>query len=110
MIKFNYLVKPKVKQLMRGIERINLLRRIALTDLRIDIKKVRKRVLAGDAYICLHKNKVKAELVRANPVPSLNPPTQINVSDFRQNLTQCWRALESDPTHPGFVINLYGRP
>ncbi len=87
------------------------IKKIGLTDLRANIRKVRDRVLAGDAYLCLYKNEVKAELVSARSVSALNPhPFQLSISDFRQKLTQCWLVLEADPTHPGFVINLYGRP
>ena len=84
--------------------------KIGLTDLRTKISAVRDRVLVGDTYLCLYKRKVKAELVKASDSPELNPPTQLSISYFRQNLTACWIALESDPNHRGFVINLYGRP
>lgn len=86
---------------------------IGLWEMRVTIKSVRDRVLAGETFKCLYRNKVKAELRAIAPDADLSAyprRNRMNMDLFRLRLTNCWRAMEKDPKHPGFVICLYGEP
>ena len=81
--------------------------------MRVTIKSVRDRVIAGETFLCLYRNKVKAELKSVAPDADLSvypKCTRISMDYFRVELTRCWQAIEKDPKHPGFVICLYGEP
>lgn len=86
---------------------------IGLWQMRVTIKSVRDRVLAGESFACLYRNKVKAELRSIAPGADLSKYpkcNRMNMDLFRIQLTKCWQAIESDPKHPGFVVCLYGEP
>ena len=86
---------------------------IGLWEMRVTIKSVRDRVLSGETFLCLYRNKVKAELKSVEPNTDLSAypkRNRINMDSFRVKLTKCWQAIEKDPKHPGFVICLYGEP
>ena len=86
------------------------LQRINITQLKASMRLVRERVLRGATYKCLVWGAIKAELANVSESEARQCPNQLSMHRFREQLTECWIAIEKDPAHPGFVICHYGKP
>lgn len=87
--------------------------RISVWNMRAMLRSIRNRVLAGETFLCLYWGQVKAELSKIEPNTDMSVYSKhhrIKMDAFKIRLTECWRAIEDDPTHPGFVVCFYGKP
>lgn len=87
--------------------------RISVWNLRASLRSIRSRVLAGETFYCSYWGQVKAKLSSIEPNTDMSAYSKwqrIKMDAFRTRLTECWRAIEDDPTHPGFVVYFYGKP
>ncbi len=87
--------------------------RISVWNMRGRLRSIRNRVLSGETFLCLYWGQIKAELSKIEPNTDMSAYSEqhrIKMDAFKIRLTECWRAIEEDPTHPGFVVCFYGKP
>ena len=87
--------------------------KVSVWKMRAGLRSIRNRVLAGEIFHCSYWGQVKAELsqIESNTDMSVySKHHRIKMDAFKIRLTECWRAIEEDPAHPGFVVCFYGKP